>query len=325
MKKCHTISRILFLILFLLPAAMHSAPSVVLPIPSVPSVRDSLTHQKRVDITFSGIAKSESGDAYGYYFQMSRQKEIILSHAVLIRLADKKIILNEEKQEKLLFSESDDWHVGGMFLRFSPITASWIFGIRLHDKRGFNFKVDMINQDNVQKNVQTLRKGLVFSIIQATNLNGHIRDEVGGKEQFVSAHQAWFRQIWATQKHEGSHYLNGLLCRFQDGSGFYALTLKEKDALQASIAGWRDGSGDAKTLSQFVNFLPTDDKKWTIKLFYPNKAFILERLLDIPKSNEANNLLTPLVIGVNEVAPKGFCIANEALFAEESKITTAFV
>lgn len=224
---------------------------------------------------FSGVVTNESGDSYGYFFQMQRNGDQFHSIAALFDGQSKQVILLDEGQALIHDATPYNWRVGRAFLQFNSINDSWIFGLKTQDNKGFNFKVDTLKQAETHPVVQDLRVGVELLINQTNRLNGHVQAGGDEKEQFVTAKNAWFRQIWLTDNEDMSHQFTGVLCRFNDGSGFYSVNISEADALRGAVAGWSDEQGLSAVVSQFINVKQDPSGPWHIRIASPHLHLVL--------------------------------------------------
>jgi len=224
---------------------------------------------------FSGVVTNESGDNYGYFFQMDRNENDFHVISALFDEQNKSVIVQEESNAVITESALNHWRIGRAFLRFNPINDSWIFGLKTKDKKGFNFKVDMLRKPENGSVAQNLRPGVDFLISQTSQLNGHVQTG-DDHEQFVTAKNAWFRQVWLTKTQAKSHPFSGVLCRFDDGSGFYSVNMLEPDAMRGAEAGWFDAKGMSSVMSQFINVKQSpDDGPWHIRVGSPHIHLVL--------------------------------------------------
>jgi hypothetical protein len=203
--------------------------------------------------TFSGTVTNESGERFGYFFQMQRQGSNFHAKTALIDGQTNKLLLFYEGDEKIDEASALDWHVGRSFMRHNPINDSWIFGLKLEDKKGFNFKVDMLKQANNEEETLVLRPGVELQALQTSRLNGNVQIGVDNKEQFVTGNRAWFGKLWFSKDQKTAHDISTTFCRLGNDNGFYSANLKESDATGAAVAGWRDASGGKVKMSQFVS------------------------------------------------------------------------
>ncbi len=257
---------------------------------------------------FSGVVSNEAGDNYGYFFQMQRDDAKLHAVTALFDGQTKKVIFLEESEAVAEDPMPYNWHAGRAFMRFNPINDSWVFGLQHKDKKGFNFKVDMLKQTENIPLTQNLRPGVELFVNQMSNLNGHIQVGDETEEQFVTAKNAWFRQVWLSTEQVKSHPLKGVLCRFNDGSGFYSMSMVESDALRGAIAGWCDGQGVPAGMSQFINVKQDLNGPWHIRVTSPSVHLVLS---DYIKQNS-------VVAGfVAEGKRPGFCmLSNELMGAK---------
>lgn len=257
---------------------------------------------KQTDWVFSGMVNNENGESYHYFFQLKRDNQTFHATAALIDAQTNALVIYEESKAHIEQPENSHWQVGRTFLRFNAINNSWIFGVKNKDKKGFNFKVDMMGQAaNASSKQQDLRAGIEFLVNQTGRLNGHLQTGKDSKEQFVTAKNAWFRQMWASKPQDFSHPVTAILCEFNDGGGFYSVNLRESDALKGAVAGWRDGQGMPLPMSQFVT-AKAEDKEglWRIQIPSPKMTLTFNDLLHQIKNND-------LVAGIFKGQKSGFC------------------
>ena len=251
---------------------------------------------------FSGLVANEGGDHYAYYFEMQRHGNDFHVKAALFDEQTKAMLLMDEGDATISDPERNNWHVAHSFLRFNAINDSWIFGFKTQDKKGFNFKVDMLNQPEHNPVTQGLRAGVDVIVSQTGQLNGHIQVEGETHEQFVTSNSAWFRQIWLSNPEGQSHKLSAVLCRFDDGSGFYSMNMLEPDAVRGAVAGWYNEQGEAGAMSQFINVKEGVEGAWHIHVTSPK--------LDLTLLDEFKQ---PSVAAgfVSEKDKQGFCVLNK--------------
>ena len=260
---------------------------------------------------FSGVVTTETGENYGYFFQMKRDGSHFHAIAALVDGQTKSLVLFEESEALLHDIEAYNWHVGRAFLRFNPINDSWIFGLQHHDRKGFNFKVDMLKQADNRPSIQDLRQGVELLVSQTSHLNGHIELGDVTKEQFVTAKNAWFRQVWLSSEQAKMYPFTGVLCRFNDGSGFYSMNMNEADAIQGALAGFRDEQGISSMMSQFVNVNQEKEKgSWHIRIASPNLHLVLSDIIQKDGVVAAGF--------VNEGKVPGFCMVSKEEIGNEA-------
>jgi hypothetical protein len=256
---------------------------------------------------FSGVVTNEGGESFGYFFQMQRDKESFHAVTALFDGQTKKVILEDNSYANLTEANNNNWKVGDSFLRFNPITESWVFGMKTHDKKGFNFKIDMMSQSESKPSIQHLRSGMELLIGQTGHLNGHIRDGEN-KEQFVTGKNAWFRQVWLSANHQPPHTLSGVFCRFDDGSGFYSVNMREEDAVRGAITGAFNAQGSSITISQFIKVASDKKGQWHIKISSPKLDAVLQ------DSVKLNSVISGYI---SQHEKLGFCMLSEDKLGEE--------
>lgn len=273
---------------------------------------------------FSGIVANENGENYDYFFQMQRDDHVFHVTVALFDSETKRPIFTEDKTATIDEPNTYNWQVGQAFLRFNSINASWIFGVKQENKTGFNFKVDMLRQVGQGPVVENLRQGIEFIVSQTGQLNGHIKINVESSEQFVTAKNAWFRQIASTayqttlltknvSRPEKVHQLQGVLCRFDDGSGFYSMNMFETDVERGAVAGGFDASGLPMSISQFIHVNQESNGPWHIRVTSPSLHLILT---DSIKQNA-------VIAGfVSENNKQGFCMLSKDNITEQSQFAS---
>ena len=259
---------------------------------------------QHVHWAFSGVAFGEDGEQYGYFFQMDRDGSHFRSHTALFDAQTKAVILSDESEAQLDAPKSYYWRVGHSFLKFNPINDSWVFGLKTKDQKGFNFKIDMASSLDKPARSEMLRSGVLVLVGQTSLLNGHIKIGDDKKEQFVTAKHAWFRQVWMTSSQDTDHAINGVLCRFDDGSSFYSVNLPESDALRGASAGWFDPEGVPAAMSQFIRVKTLTNKdEVDIRIPSPERHVILSLGL------KNASVMAGFVTGKTP----GFCVLSEDL------------
>ena len=260
---------------------------------------------EKADWVFSGVVTNESGEDYHYFFEMMRNQDHFNASALLVSAQNNGLVLHETSEAIITQTEAMQWQVGRMFLRFNSINNSWIFGVKDYNKKGFNFKIDMLGQaDGNSAKQQDLRTGLEVLVGQTGRLNGHL--QAGNQEEFVTANKAWFRQLWISKPQQASHPFTAILCDFADGSGFYSVNLQEQDAVRGAMAGWRNELGLPVPMSQFVSAIQEKDGLWQIRIPFPKLTFSLK---DAFSSNETS---PSLAAGAIDGQKHGFCVINHA-------------
>ncbi len=273
-------------------------------------------HAPQANWVISGTVTNESGDRFHYFFQIQANNNAYQGTATLIDAQTKQVVLYEEGNSVIDASQTEitKKQAGKLFLRFNPISNSWVFGVKhsgVKKDKGFNFKIDMLEASDAISNhakEQALREGIVSLINQTGRLNGHINNFGSQKEEFVTAEKAWFRQIWLTKPQGQSHALTAILCQFNDGGALYSLALPEMDALRASVAGRRDANGAILPISQFVTAHEGKDNIWKIQVPLSKGNLIFENLLS--QMNDKKKL----VVGMTSGKTSGFCAVNKEEF-----------
>ena len=278
--------------------------SPLIPISTSSPLAHDLFEVAQADWVFSGVVTNEDGEDFYYFFQMLRNKDQFNGLALLINASTNNMIFYETSEASIAKPDGMQWQVGHLFLRFNTINNSWVFGVKAHDKKGFNFKIDMIGQDdgNIAKQ-QDLRTGLELLIGQTGGLNGHL--QTGEREQFVTAKKSWFRQMWVSKPQESSHPFTAILCDFDDGAGFYSVNLQENDALRGAMAGWRSESGEAMPMSQFVSATKAGDGLWHVQVPFPKLVFALK---DAVQQSETKS---KLAAGAIDGRLPGYCVITQ--------------
>ncbi len=262
--------------------------------------------------TFSGMVTNESGERYGYFFQMQRQGSDFHAKTALIDGQTNKVVLFYEDSETIDKSVPFNWHVGRSFMRYNPINDSWVFGIKTEKELGFNFKVDMLKQANIDSQHETLvlRPGVELQALQTSRLNGHIQTGPGNKEQFVTGNNAWFGKLWFSKNQKAPHDISTTFCRLSNDNGFYSANLKETDATGAAVAGWRDALGNKVKMSQFLSIKNLPEDQCLLSLGLPKLNL---KLLNTLKDVDSSSLS---IAGFSKENPVGFCFINEQSFVK---------
>ncbi|TAL64120.1 MAG: hypothetical protein EPN84_03920 [Legionella sp.] len=264
--------------------------------------------------TFSGMVSNESGDRYGYFFQVQRQGIDFHTKTALIDGQTNKLVLFYEGDEKIMMPTQLNWHVGRSFIRYNPINDSWVFGMKSADNKGFNFKVDMLKQTRKDNEIIELRPGVEMQALQTSSLNGHIA--MGDvEEQFVTGNNAWFGKLWVSKDQKKAHDVSTTFCRLSNENGFYSANMKEADATRAAVAGWRDAAGNHVKMSQFISIKPLENDQCQLHVGLPKVNLkLLNSLsltqLDLPKDTSTTKKQLSIA-GFSKENPKGFCFVAE--------------
>lgn len=256
---------------------------------------------------FSGVATNESGERFGYFFQMQRQGSDLHAKTALIDGQSNTLLLFYEGHETMDDLNALDWHVGPSFMRYNPINDSWIFGVKMADKQGFNFKVDMLKKENDTSDTLELKPGVELQALETTRLNGHIIG-MDNKEQFVTGNKAWFARIRFNKAQKEGRAISTTFCRLNNDNGFYAATLKESLNTQTAIASWRDPAGAKLKMSKVISLKPLANDECLLHVGSPK--------LDMKLYNTLKNedKTSHALAGFSSKMPLGFCFMEEQSF-----------
>jgi hypothetical protein len=257
---------------------------------------------------FTGMVANESGDQYGYFFQLQKQGNEFYAKSALIDGQTNQLILFYEGKEVIQDPSTLNWRIGRAFIRYNPINSRWVFGVKSQEDKGFNFKVDMLKQDNNKNEILTLRPGVELLASQTSQLNGHIQTGTSDKEQFVTGNNAWFAKLWYSKDQRSAHGIHTTFCRLGNNSGFYSANLREADATKAAIAVWRDPVGNNVKMSQFISVKPQADNQCLLSVALPKLSL---RLVNALKQEEHSPIS---VAGFSKKDPKDFCFVTEQQF-----------
>lgn len=223
---------------------------------------------------FSGAVTAETGETYDYFFQVKRHANHIQALVSLIDAQNKAVIFMEDRSSDLTADSSpDNWSIGPVFIRYNTINSSWVMGLDKGNQVGFNFKVDMLNQSTHDAVAQHFRKDVQVVVAQTGQVNGSVQLKEDVPAQFVTGKNAWFRQVVLTDAYPQSSELQGLLCRFDDGSRLYAMKLIESDVVRGTFSGLYNPEGMALAVSQFIRVDHADTGAWQVKVPYPKLQF----------------------------------------------------
>jgi hypothetical protein len=252
---------------------------------------------------FSGSVSSENGEAYEYFFQAKRKQDLVQATVSLVDAQTKAVIFMQSADTHLTEADaaSDHWVIGDIFLRYNTINRTWVFGLKKANQIGFNFKVDTLNQSEHPPQIKKVRKGVLMTMIQTGQVNGHIQLKEEGSAQFVTGKNAWFREVIM---HEASGKLppmNGLLCHFNDGSGLYSMRVGDKQSKNRIYAGSYNEKGIAANVSKSIHIDHLNSGAWRVNIPYPKLQFDFNNVLD----NQ------PIVLGfIDQKQKSGFCVIS---------------
>lgn len=257
---------------------------------------------------FSGLVQNESQEISGYFFQMERQNNQFHVRMAVIDERSGKLLLHYDAVEEQENPIDFNWKIGHAFLRFNPINESWVFGVKMPDKTGFNFKVDMLANSTDKRKSQTVSPGMEALIYQTGRLDGLLQTEEGA-EQFVTANNAWFSKIWRDNNQNNIPLLHTGFCRFADGAGFYSGSLQSKETRQTSFASFLNAEGLAVKISQFIQINSADNAVWKINMQLPRLVLAVQNKLANMEKNQ------DLAAGFFGEASKGFCFFSQQQFS----------
>ncbi len=259
------------------------------------------TDAKYANWIFLGVVENEIGEVYNYFFQMQRNAQNFHVKVALYNDQTKKLIFKEDSEVTIDEKSNFKWLVGRAFLRYYKTSNSWVFGIKIPNKQGFNFKVSMLNKPEDSPVTRYFQDGIAFIYAQAGRLNGHINLGDETKDQFVTSQNTWFMQTWFKKEPSSPQNLSSLLCRFDDGRGLYSIGSIDSNNLHNSMSGLFDGEGKAMRVSQFINIKKSQEGDWNIYVPTPTMQF---KLLDSYQQTDA-------VAGyVANGSNKGFCLLS---------------
>ena len=261
----------------------------------------SPTNSKYASWVFLGMVENEIGEVYNYFFQLQRHDKQFHAMVALFDYQTKKMVVEENSSAIIENPTSFKWNIGRAFLRYNKITNSWVFGLKSANKLGFNFKVNMLNKPEDSPITRYFREGVSFVVAQAGQLNGHIMVAANDKDQFVTANNTWFRQIWLKNDPKNMQSLNSLLCRFNDGRGLYSIRILDAANTQDSIAGLYDDEGASMSVSQFVQIEKGEDDYWHIKVSMPKMDLLLA------DAYQKNEVIAGYIVNNNS---HGFCMLS---------------
>lgn len=269
-------------------------------VPSQSSLPLAATHANWI---FSGSVSSETGETYEYFFQAKRKQDKVQATVSLVDAQTKAVIFMQTADTQLTDTDAvaDHWAIGDIFLRYNTINRSWVFGLKQANQIGFNFKVDTLNQDHAAQ-IKQVKKGVLMTMVQTGQVNGHIQLKEAGSAQFVSGKNAWFREMIMREASTAVPAMHGLLCHFNDGSGLYSMRVGEKQTKNLIYAGSYNEKGMASKVSHSIHVDQLDSGMWRVKIPYPKLQFDLSDILQ----NQ------PIVLGfVDQKQKSGFCVISQ--------------
>lgn len=251
---------------------------------------------------FSGSVSSENGETYEYFFQAKRKQDAVQATVSLVDAQSKAVIFMQTADTHLTDAETDHWTIGDIFLRYNPINRSWVFGLKKANQIGFNFKVDTLKQPEHGSQTKQVRKGVMMTVVQTGQVNGHIQLKENASGQFVSGKNAWFREVIMREASIKLPAMHGLLCHFNDGSGLYSMQMLDKKIKHNTYAGSYNAAGIAAAVSKTIRVDQLKSGLWRVNAPYAKLQFDLSDVLQ----NQ------PIVLGfVDQKQKSGFCVISK--------------
>ncbi len=277
-------------------AAVLSTEVIAAPQPAIPLAATN------ANWIFSGSVSSENGETYEYFFQAKRKQNVVQATVSLVDAQTKAVIFMQTADTHLTDAETDQWVIGDIFLRYNTINRSWVFGLKKVNQIGFNFKVDTLKQPEHAPQTKQVRKGVLMTVVQTGQVNGHIQLKEDVSAQFVSGKNAWFREVIMREASTKSPAMHGLLCHFNDGSGLYSMQMLDKKIKQNTYAGSYDAAGMAAAVSKSIRVAQLDSGLWRVNVPHSKLQFDLSDVLQ----NQ------PIVLGfVDHKQKSGFCVISK--------------
>ena len=251
---------------------------------------------------FSGSVSSENGETYEYFFQAKRKEDVVQATVSLVDAQTKAVIFMQTADTHLTEPETDHWTIGDIFLRYNTINHSWVFGLKKVNQIGFNFKVDTLKQPEHGPQTKQVRKGVMMTMVQTGQVNGHIQLKEDAYAQFVSGKNAWFREVIMKEASTKLPPMHGLLCHFNDGSGLYSMQMLDKKIKRNTYAGSYNAAGIAAAVSKTIRVDQLESGLWRINAPHAKLQFDLNDVLQ----NQ------PIVLGfVDQKQKSGFCVISK--------------
>lgn len=260
--------------------------------------------------TFSGTIRNEASEQFGYFFEVQRQQHSIHVKTALIDGQNNQLLFSYEDDEPVVLDNPIDWNIGRAFIRHNAINDSWVFGVKVKDNKGFNFKVDMLSQSG-HSAIQTLRPGIMLQAVQTSELNGHV--QLGDKEQFITGNKTWFSQLSINnEKQATTQDIHATYCRLDNQDGFYSAKLSENNLPSTAVAGWLDAKGNRIKMSQFISIKSTPEHS-LVQVGLPKLSL---KILNTLK----NESLGQSVAGFAKENKQAFCFVSRQSYTNESVI-----
>lgn len=266
--------------------------------------------------TFSGLVSNEAGERYGYFFQMQKQGRHFHSKTALIDGQTNKLVFYYEGNEDITPDNNLNWQVGRSYIKYNLITDSWVFGVKSPDKKGFNFKVDMLKLVNSDIDTLALRPGIKLQTLQTSRLTGHIKVDDNANDEFVTSNKSWFGKLWFLNDENSNHEIKTTFCRLADDKSFYSAYLEEEDATSGFVTGFRNEVGQRVKSSQFVSIKSLNDDQFLLNLSWPKMHMTLANTLSGQEKND-------LMAGFSKDRYKDFCFVTAQSFEKTSDTVTS--
>ncbi|MGV3740028.1 MAG: hypothetical protein ACO1N3_01885 [Gammaproteobacteria bacterium] len=252
---------------------------------------------------FSGSVSTETGETYEYFFQAKRKQNAVQATISLVDAQTKAVIFMQTADTQLTAeAQPDHWTIGDIFLRYNTINHSWVFGLKKENQIGFNFKVDIINRLDHSPKIRQVRDGVMMTMVQTGQVNGHIQLKEDASAQFVTGKNAWFREVVVRKASAKLPALQGLLCHFNDGSGLYSMKVGDTKIKPRTYAGSYTAEGAATNISKSIRFDLLDSGLWRVNVPSSKLQFDLN---DVLKNQ-------PIVLGfVDQKKKSGFCVISK--------------
>lgn len=242
---------------------------------SVDAGKDVAPEQREKQIlwNFSGMAKSENGEQYYYYFSMQVSQEHYHTKAYLLSKSGEVVVrLDEKTQKGGAQVQGQQWKIGHAYINHNTINDSWVFAVKDDSSRGFNFRLESLtpylHSDRMSSSYNIRYK-------QPRRMNGHIYLE-GQKERFVTADANWFRSVLEVRIPESMSSMETLFCMMDNKDMVFGIRYFASDAFSASSVDWLAANGERKEVSQFFDLESRPMNRMQLKFSVPKRVFDLE-------------------------------------------------
>ncbi|MCC5791594.1 MAG: hypothetical protein JJT82_03165 [Legionellaceae bacterium] len=229
--------------------------------------------------TFVGKARNEADELYYYYFQLQQQGQWTTVQALLLKDRSPSYLHYYHSEETTQAQHEHSFRVGKTFMRFNPISNSWIFGLKTSEEQSFNFRVELLQQSDMTQKKKSLAKDIDLIMLAPKQMNGHVRFDDHKKEEFVTARENWYRHIRREGQSNTNPLIEGVFCFFDDQSRLYALSVPLERAQSASEVVWLNAKGAPINVSQFIQLKERGEDSLILSLAVPARRFTLSHLL----------------------------------------------